>query len=69
MPRLLCVQCGYGSEYSSSSSDLYNSVGTTCPKCCSMLHLQVEKFNVPSSLTDAEDLDNGDPFIWDKETQ
>lgn len=65
MPRLICGQCGYCSEYSDDPTELSDG---TCPRCSAQLALQVERFNTPfTNLTNAEDLDSGDPYLWDQE--
>lgn len=65
--RQVCNRCGYAGDYIDSGAD-WASVGNECPKCCGPLSMQLEKFNhVPNNLTNAEDLDSGDPYLWDQE--
>jgi hypothetical protein len=64
MPRFNCANCGWASEYTGELDEHQ----TTCPRCSSALSLQVERFNTPfTNLTNAEDLDSGDPYLWDQE--
>lgn len=65
--RQVCSRCGYAGDYFDDARE-WASLGNECPSCCGPLSLQVERFHtVPNNLTNAEDLDSGDPYLWDQE--
>lgn len=67
--RQVCTSCGWAGPYLEDGDELEPlEMADNCPRCSSPLTLQTERFHhAPNNLTNAEDLDSGDPYLWDQE--
>lgn len=64
--RQVCERCGHAGEYLEELEP--EELEECCPNCSGPLTLQTERFHhAPNNLTNAEDLDSGDPYLWDQE--